>query len=236
MHAFTFSDQTLASSQVLPFWISKASSPIQMHHACHARKVAYGKHIPEFGESLSVPDSDDHNSEFTVLVAYSKLDGSCIGTVRVQISDGKPLKLEDSYVLPSALKENRVAEISRLAIPVRSNSLTVRLMLIKSAYWFCRFNEVDKAFFCVRYPVDRQYRRFDLEDVLPEGDFVVMKHIGNIPHRILYFDVNSIEARWISNENPLYSIYCEISHPDLLENIQVQTIVNEQTKSLRNYG
>lgn len=225
-----------ATSQLLPFWIAQATSAQELELAAKARQIAYGKHLPEFGERLATPDGDDRNPDSAVLLAFSKLDGSCIGTVRIQISQNAPLALETSFRLPGSLRSGRIAEISRLAIPASSNGLTLRLMLIKAAYWYCRANHVDRSFICVRYPLDRQYRRFDLEDVLPSAEFIPMEHIGMIPHRILWFDVNSIEARWLRNGNPLHTLYISTSHPDVLNNIQSRTMLQEAPGQLRSHG
>lgn len=225
-----------STSQLLPFWIAKAESDRDLEIAARARQVAYGKHLPQFGEKLATPDEDDFHPDSAVLLAYSKLDSSCIGTVRVQIANQQALRLEDSFCLPSALRQGRIAEISRLAIPSRSNGFALRLMLIKAAYWYSRANQVDRCFLCVRYPVDRQYRRFDLDDVMNQGEFVPMKHIGMIPHRILWFDVFKIEARWLLTCNPLHSVYFSSSHPDLLQNIQANTVMLENQIQLRSNG
>ena len=227
---------TDSTSQLLPFWIAKAESSKELELAAKVRKVAYAKHLPQFGERLGFPDEDDQHPDSAVLLAYSKLDGSCIGTVRIQIGRQRALRLEESFALPKALRTGRIAEISRLAIPARSNGLALRLMLIKAAYWYSRANQVERCFLCVRFPVDRQYRRFDLDDVMHGEEFVPMKHIGMIPHRVLWFDVFNIEARWLLNANPLHSVYFANSHPDLLEDIQSRTLLQETPGQLRSHG
>jgi len=225
-----------SSSQVLPFWIAQAQSGKELELAAKVRKIAYAKHLPQFGGQLGSPDEDDQHPDCAVFLAYSKLDGSCIGTVRIQIGYERPLRLEDSFVLPKALRSGRIAEISRLAIPARSNGLALRLMLIKAAYWYSRANQVDRCFLCVRFPVDRQYRRFDLDDVMLGEEFVPMKHIAMIPHRVLWFDVFNIETRWLLNSNPLHSVYFANSHPDLLNDIQARTLLQETPAQSRANG
>ncbi len=224
------------NSQLLPFWIAIAQNDHELNLAAKARQIAYGRHLPSLGEKLAVPDADDFHPDCAVLLAFSKLDGSCIGTVRVQIANERKLRLEDSYLLPKALRSGRIAEISRLAIPARSNGLALRLMLIKAAYWYARENGVERCFLCVRYPVDRQYRRFELDDVLQPDEFIAMKHIGMIPHRILWFDVFQIEARWLLSANPLHSVYFSTCHPDLLQNVQMRTLHLETQSQSRFIG
>ncbi|HEX4842403.1 MAG TPA: hypothetical protein VFV57_01935 [Limnobacter sp.] len=222
--------------QLLPFRIEHANNQADFQAVVHARQLAYGKHLPAFGQSLLTPDADDLGNDCAVLIAKSKLDNSCIGTVRIQVTQQGRLRLEDSFVLPKALRAGRVAEISRLAIPSGPNGLALRLMLIKAAYWYSRSQHVERCFLCVRHPVDRQYRRFDLEDVLPGEQFVPMQHIGNIPHRILWFDVLGIEARWLLNNNPLHANFFEVQHPDLLDNVQARTQLLESERTLHVQG
>ncbi len=224
------------ATELLPFRIEIAHTEDDFQRVRRARAIAYGKHLPEFGSSMMNPDADDHSTDCTVLLVTSKLDGSCLGTVRIQTTDTAPLRLEDSFQLPKALKHGKVAEISRLAIPSRANSLALRLMLIKAAYWYCRFHQVARIFFCVRYPVDRQYKRFDLEDVLPAGQFVPMKHIGMINHRVLWFDSLAIEHKWIQTGNPLHQVYFLTYHPDLLNNIQARALAHDEPLNLISNG
>lgn len=225
-----------SASQLLPFWIAIAQSDRELEMAAKARQLAYGKHLPELGQMLSVPDDVDKDPDSAVLLAYSKLDGSCIGTVRIQIANRQKLRFEESYELPQALRTGRIAEISRLAIPSRSNGIALRLMLIKAAYWYCRSKFVERCFLCVRYPVERQYRRFDLQDVLRPDELIPMQHIGMIPHRILWFDVFQIEVSWLLCANPLHSIYFSCFHPDVLQNIQMRTLQQEAQTQLRSNG
>lgn len=223
-------------AQLLPFRIEQAQSDLDFQAVATARQLAYGRHLPAFGCLVGQADPDDLQPNAAVLLAQSKLDASCIGTVRVQIANGGTLRLEDSFALPKALRTGRIAEISRLAIPAGSNGLALRLMLIKAAYWYCRSQQVDRCFLCVRHPVDRQYRRFDLHDVLPEGEFVPMRHIGDIPHRVLWFDVHGIEARWLASNNPLHATYFVHQHPDILDNIQARTQLMECEPALHVQG
>lgn len=224
--------------EILPFRVIVATTAEELQLAADTRRLSYGKHMPDFAEKLAFPDADDASPDFTSLLAISKLDGSCLGTVRVQIVDSSSgqLKLEESFALPSALKLGMLAEISRLAIPSNSNSLSVRLMLIKAAYWYCRLNRVTTAFLCARNPVDKQYRRFDLNDLTHGGKYVSMRHIGGVPHRIFWFNVCEIESQWLEKSNPLYELYVMRNHSDLMNDIQKKVLVIEDEKVTTKYA
>lgn len=220
-------------SEFLPFEILKADGVEELASTARLRKQAYQRHLPEFSETMSDHfDPTDALDGFSVLNAYSKLDGTLLASVRIQVSDSGPLILEQSFALPQALRKGRIAEISRLVIQAKGESLMLRLMLIKACYWYCRFQCVDNAFLCARHPVDRQYRRFELQDVIPNQGTIDMAHIGNIPHRVLWFNVQALERNWLESGNSTYHLFFEKTHPDILNNMQFRTLQNEATQTM----
>ena len=42
-----------------------------------------------------------------------------------------------------------------------------------------------------------------------------MRHIGNIPHRVMAFEVKSGETRWAEADHPLFYFMCRTRHPDI---------------------
>jgi hypothetical protein len=66
-----------------------------------------------------------------------------------------------------------------------------------------------------RKPLDRQYDSLLFTDVF-DGVFVPMKHGGNIPHRVLAFDVRVARDRWESARHPLFHFMVNTHHPDIL--------------------
>ncbi|MDH4394789.1 MAG: hypothetical protein QE278_03830 [Limnobacter sp.] len=217
-------------SEFLPFEILLAEGIEDLSSTAKLRKLAYQRHLPDFSSTLSDDlDPTDTHPSMAVLNAYSKLDKTLLASVRIQVSHSEPLILEQSFALPQALRKGRIAEISRLVIQAKGESLMLRLMLIKACYWYCRFQAVDNAFLCARHPVDRQYRRFELKDVLPNQGTVEMAHIGNIPHRVLWFNVLGLESDWRVSGNATYPLFFEKSHPDILSDVQIKTLQNESS-------
>lgn len=221
------------ATETLPFEILQAEGFLELSCTARLRKLAYQRHLPAFSDTLSDRmDPMDTQPGFAVLNAYSKLDKTLLASVRIQVSDREPLVLEQSFALPRALKKGRSAEISRLVIQAKGESLMLRLMLIKACYWYCRFQGVGNAFFCARHPVDRQYRRFELQDVLPHQGTVDMAHIGNIPHRVLWFNVQALEYDWLESGNPTHSLFFKTTHPDILNDMQSRTMKAEGLQSI----
>ena len=66
-----------------------------------------------------------------------------------------------------------------------------------------------------RAPVDRDYERMQFKDVYPGMGYMPLKHVGNIPHRILALKVNSMRNQWLENQHPLYNFFFRTRHDDI---------------------
>ena len=87
----------------LPFTISIAQSSVELERVVAVRHGAYARHVPSFAETLQEAESMDSDYGVVILLASSKLDGSPLGTMRIQTNRFKPLELEDSLALPQWL-------------------------------------------------------------------------------------------------------------------------------------
>ena len=52
-------------------------------------------------------------------------------------------------------------------------------------------------------------------DALPKGEMVPLPHAGNLPHRVLAFNVRTARADWQAMQHPFYDFMIEQQHPDL---------------------
>ena len=199
----------------LPFSVSVARSDEQLRKAVTMRHAAYARHVPALAESLKVPEPCDHAEGSVVLLAESKLDGSPLGTMRIQTNRRHPLAIEQSVELPEWLHERTLAEATRLGIAEGRVGRVVKTMLFKAYFEYCRRAEVDWMVIGARSPLDRQYQALLFDDVFPGGGFVPLRHAGNIPHRVLAFEMETAEARWIAARHPLYHLFCNVRHPDI---------------------
>jgi hypothetical protein len=66
-----------------------------------------------------------------------------------------------------------------------------------------------------RSPLDRMYEALLFEDVFPGRGTIPLKHAGNLPHRILAFELETAEARWRAARHPLLDLFVHTSHPDI---------------------
>lgn len=207
-------DETAAVER-LPFTVSVARSDAQLRKAVSTRHAAYARHVPALAELLRAPEPCDHDQGSVVLLAESKLDGSPLGTMRIQTNRCIPLAIEQSVELPEWLHGGTLAEATRLGIAEGRVGRLVKTMLFKAYFEYCRQAEVDWMVIGARSPLDRQYRALLFEDVFPSRGFIPLRHAGNIPHRILAFEMETAERRWVAARHPLYHLFCSVRHPDI---------------------
>ena len=76
--------QTALAQERLPFRVRLVRSEEDLAKAVSIRHAAYARHLPGFAEQLRHPERSDFSADGIVLLAESRLDGSPLGTMRVQ--------------------------------------------------------------------------------------------------------------------------------------------------------
>lgn len=199
----------------LPFTVKTVQCESELEKAIRVRQAAYGRHIPEFARLLSEPEAWDRDHGSVVLLAESKLDGSPLGSLRLQSNRYGKLGVEQSVDLPDWLQHCSLAEGTRLSLADGRTGRLVKAALIKAFYLYCLSAGIDWIVITARKPLDRQYEALLYRDVFPDGEFIPMRHIGNIPHRVMAFDVNAGESIWEDAKHPLFDFMCRTRHPDI---------------------
>lgn len=204
-----------AVEERLPFTIRVVSGEEQLAKAVALRYRAYGRHVPQFAELLKLPEANDGASGCAVLLAESKLDGEALGTLRIQTNCYRPLALESSVALPSHIAGRNLAEATRLAVTEGRVGRVVKTMLFKAFYAYCLEAGIDWMVIGARPPLDRMYEALLFSDVFPGQGMVPLKHAGDMPHRILGFEVGSAESRWLASRHPMFDLFVNTRHPDI---------------------
>lgn len=213
----------------LPFTVRLAHDEESLRKAVHIRHSAYARHLPEFAESLKSPEAADFEDGVAVLLAESKLDGSPLGTIRIQNNDYKPLCLEQSVELPAWLKTYRLAEATRLGVTNEKGGRLVTTVLFKAFYQYCLHTGIDWMVITGRAPIDRQYERMLFEDIYPGMGYIPFRHVGNLPHRVMSSNVHTAEERWAAAKHPLFNFAFRTHHPDIQLGIPDQSYVSPQS-------
>ena len=199
----------------LPFTIRVVQSESDLFKAIRVRHTAYSRHLPELGETLKDPEALDYDSDVAVLLAESKLDGTPLGTARIQTNAARPLCVEQSIELPAYMRGHRLAEVTRLGVETGRIGRLVKVALVKASFMFCERNGVQWAIAAGRTPIDQQYEALLFSDLYPEQGFVPLQHAGNIPHRVMAFEIGTGHARWSAVKHPMLDFFSHTDHPDI---------------------
>lgn len=201
--------------ELLPFTVRIVSGDEDLSKAVQIRHSAYSRHLPEFAETLRTAEAEDTDKGVVVLLAESKLDGSPLGSMRIQTNEFKPLGVEESVLLPDWLRTRRLAEASRLGVTGTTGGRLVTTVLFKAFYLYCQHIGTEWMVITGRAPIDRQYERLLYEDVFPGKGFIPLHHVGDIPHRVMTSSVETAEDRWYAAKHPLFDFAFRTHHPDI---------------------
>jgi hypothetical protein len=228
-HTTVYGSYETVVEESLPFTVRLVRSQTELDKAIQVRHAAYARHVPELAEKLKHPESLDVEPGVVVLLAESKVDGSPLGTMRIQTNQHMPLTLEQSIELPGWLKHHPLAEATRLGVAQDRIGRLVKTALFKSFYQYCKTNGIEWMVIAGRSPLDRQYERLMFEDVYPDMGYIPLRHANNMPHRIMAFEVDSAEKKWRTAHHPLYNFVFQTYHPDLDNEMGFQTASWGQT-------
>ncbi len=204
------------SMQLLRFTLRVARSEAGLRDACRVRSSSYGHHLPGLRDSLAEPDALDFLPDTSVFVAYDKDSGEPVGTARLATNMRAPLQIESSAALPAALSDCALAEVTRLSVLPGHDDPRVKLALMKATYLSSLARQVQWMVIGARSDaLIRQYRRLGFTDLLPHDQMVPLAHAGNLPHRLLGFDVAAAERNWHAARHPFYEFMVRTYHPDI---------------------
>lgn len=204
-----------ANEEWLPFTIDVVRDEEALRAAVRVRQEAYSRHLPAFSATLSEPEPADTAEGVAVLLARSKLDGSPLGSMRIQTNAFAPLPVEASVELPAAFQGMRLAEATRLGVAQADVGSLVKTALFKSFVLYCNAKAIDYIVVAARSPVDRQYTRMMFTELFPGRGPIPLRHAGNLPHRILHVHLQSAAQMWRDAGHPLWGFMVETAHPDI---------------------
>jgi len=213
--ASSMPEENRSRVEILPFTVRIAQDEAAINKAVGIRYAAYARHVPALASKLTEPEQFDFEDGMLVLIAESKLDGTALGSMRIQTNQYRPLLLEGSVELPLKYVGKSLAEATRLGITPDRTGRLAKLIMFKAMFMWCIEHGVDWMVIAARSPLDRQYEALMFEDVFPGVGFQPMRHAGNIPHRVFSHDMASGQRRWAEAEHPLYDMFFNTDHPDI---------------------
>lgn len=208
-------DDTQMREEILPFTVKIVQNEEDLEKAIRVRHSAYARHLPALAETLREPEALDRAAGVVVLLAESKLDGSPIGSARLQSNRFQSLAVAQSIELPDWLDGRSIVEVTRLSITEGKAGRLVKSILMKAMYQFWIENNIDYVIATGRAPIDRLYDQLMFTEVFPDQGFIPMQHVGNVPHRVMAVCVETLEQRWKAVNHPLIKLVLHTHHPDI---------------------
>lgn len=208
-------DEDFPAEERLPFTVRLVRNEQDLKKAVQIRQEAYARHMPDVAKNLGQPEKMDTDDGVGVLLAESKIDGSPLGSVRIQTNQFQPLALEKSVELPEWMRGMSLAQVSRFGVVHGSVGRLVKMVLVKGCLQYSQDNEIEWDVIAARPPLDKMYRQLTYQDLFPASGLIPLAHMGNAPHRIMGFEVATCKARLTTMSHPLLNFFCHTRHPDL---------------------
>jgi len=208
-------DEDFLAEERLPFTVRLVRNEKDLKKAVQIRQEAYARHMPDVAKSLGQPEKMDTEDGVGVLLAESKIDGSALGSVRIQTNQFQPLALEKSVQLPDWMRGMSLAQVSRFGVVHGTVGRLVKMVLVKGCLQYSQENDVEWDVIAARPPLDKMYRQLTYQDLFPDAGLIPLAHMGNAPHRIMGFEVATCRARLTEMSHPLLNFFCHTKHPDL---------------------
>jgi len=218
----------------LPFTVRLVRNEEDLFKAVQIRHSAYARHMPLVAETLKTPEKTDTEDGVAILLAESKIDGTPIGSVRIQSNRYRPLSLEKSVQLPNWLKDLSLAQVSRFGVAKGTIGRLVKMILVKGCLQYSKENYIDWDVIAARAPLDRTYRQLTYQDIFPEAGYIPLPHMDNVPHRIMGFEVATCAERLTAMKHPLLDFFTHTQHPDIdVTNRRTKTYLHADSKNSR---
>jgi hypothetical protein len=222
--------------QRFPFVIKIAKTPAELQKAVEVRRSAYGRHLPELAAKMDVPDALDLHPDVSVLLVESKLDGEALGTARIQVNYTSPLCVEQAVTLPLWMKGQRLAEVTRLGVVSGRSGMLAKLALWKACFFFWEATQVQWAIAAGRAPLDQQYLDLAFKDLFPDLGYIPLGYAGDVPHRIMAFEIPTAYRRWKESSHRLFDFIFLTDHPDIqLSDAALRQIPRQASSPLPNW-
>jgi hypothetical protein len=201
--------------EYLPFLVRIARNEQQLAKAVNIRSEAYERHWPNLSGHLRQPETQDRDPNSLVILAESKVDGTALGTLRIDTNLVSRLRIETEYPFPEKIVSQPIAYVTRLGVKQGRIGTLVKLCLFKSLYRYCLARQIAWILAGVRPPNDRDYVKMGFSDLNAEARLVPIGSSGGIPVRLMALDVIAAERAWHASGNQLYKFMCNVFHPDI---------------------
>ena len=187
------------------------------------RSQTYFRHNAPAAGLVRSPEEQDRRGDAVLLIARSKLDGTAVGSVRVQTRVSRPLMVESAIRLPAEVAGANPIELMRGSITNGVAGRMVSASLAKANFLLCRRFDFSHVIVTCREPVDLLWAY--QSDELLSGELIELPYSPGALHKVLCLPMREATERWHSRNRPLFDFMMNTDHPDIqvdLEQVQAQ--------------
>ena len=209
------SDALLGSNRgSLPFRITLARTEQQLAKAVALRAMTFGRRSLELATILGKPDEVDYSENAVVLIAESKENSDCLGTLRIVSNLNQPLDLESHPEFPPNLVGRRIALAERLGVKAGKTGTLAKLALFKALHRYCLALQIDWIVVQATPPRDRDYRLLGFKPIMENAQVESLLSPGKVKVG-LAMNVHSAEREFHDAGHHLYQFMIGTWHPDI---------------------
>jgi hypothetical protein len=213
--AFLENSSLLGSNRgSLPFRITLARTEEQLAKAVALRASTFGRRSLQLATVLGKPDETDYSPNSVVLIAESKENQDCLGTLRIVSNLSTPLEFESHPQFPAALAGRRIAQAERLGVVPGKVGTLAKLTLFKALHRYCLALQIDWIFVQATPPRDRDYRLLGFKQVMEDVSFD-SKLDPDKSKVTLAMNVHMAEREFHDSGHHLYKFMIATWHPDI---------------------
>jgi hypothetical protein len=198
----------------LPFVIRLASSEQDLLDLVGLRARTYIRHNAPAAKLVGTPEEQDRRGDALLLIARSKLDGTPVGSVRVQTRVSRPLLVESAMRLPEDVARSSPIELMRGSITNGTAGRMVSAAFGKATFLLCREMGFSHVIVTCREPVNLMYRAYQFDELL-SGELIHLPYSPGARHKVLCLPMVGATERWRSDNKPLFDFMMNVDHPDI---------------------
>ncbi len=198
----------------LPFTILVAISEQDLIDLVSLRSQTYSRHNAPGAGRLKFFEEQDRGADAVLLLARSKLDGTAVGSVRVQTRVSRPLMVESAMQLPDEVARANPVELMRGSIRNGTAGRMVSASLAKASFLLCRQFDFSHVIVTCREPVNLMYRAYQFDELL-SGEMIDLPYSPGAKHKVLCLPMKDAPERWRSRNRPLFDFMLNTRHPDI---------------------
>jgi hypothetical protein len=103
----------------------------------------------------------------------------------------------------------------RAAVKVRQAAYSRHLPEFADSLLHALQQDLEYLVVTARAPIDRQYQRLLFSEVYPGLGMVPLRHVANLPHRVMKFELLTAEKRCADAGHPMLDFMCNTLHPEI---------------------